>query len=91
MKSHDVRRMRTCAECGELGILDAEPGDDLPALLRIGSGRGQKVKHPRCFDISTLMVLSRKELDHVRLCDVDPDVMRCLLSNLTHRREHGTR
>lgn len=90
MNSHDVRRMRQCSECGELGILDADGFDELPALVRIGSGKGQKVSHPRCIPLSLLMVLAREELDHVRICDVDEDVMQCILTNLKYRVDYGT-
>lgn len=90
MKAHDVRRMHTCSECGKLGMTSAEPFDPLPALVRIGSGKAQKVSHPSCIPVSLLLVLSREELDHVRICDVDEETMQSILSNLHHRLDYGT-
>ena len=90
MNSHSVRRMATCSKCGELGILDAEPDDDVLALVRIGSGKLQQTSHPMCIPLSLLMVLSREELNHVRICDVTPDVLQCILTNLKYRIDYGS-
>lgn len=85
MNSHSVRRMAVCSECGELGITDVKPDDDLAALVRIGSGKAQKLAHPGCIPLPLLMVLPRTELQRLRICDVPASVMESILLNLKHR------
>ena len=85
--SHDMRRIKVCSLCGELGIyrpLNAEV--DVPLvictnLLR-APGRVADYQHPTCHagaSVTKLMILPPEERDFIRICDVTADQMNGLL------------
>ena len=88
MTSHDVRRLKTCCLCQNLGInLPANPGIEFPLVICIHSDavvrKQRKYVHPLCYvrEMGTdkLLTLPQKELDSIRLCDVTVGIMRRLL------------
>jgi len=85
--AHDVRRIKQCSLCGELGIykpLKAEV--DIPVvictnLLR-APGRVADFQHPTCYagaSVTKLMILPPEERDFIRICDVTAEQMSGLL------------
>jgi hypothetical protein len=85
--AHDVRRMKICSFCGELGIWRPTRSEtDVPLvictnLLR-APGRVADFQHPWCYagaSVTKLMILEREELDYIRICDVTPEQMEGIL------------
>lgn len=76
--SHDVRRLHLCSVCGKIGAYGSELATKIDAQLVVRVGQ-RKYAHPRCLRIEHLVLLSRKELDEVRLGDVSPRTMETLL------------
>ena len=85
--SHDMRRIKVCSLCGELGIyrpLKAEV--DVPLVICTNlfraPGRVADFQHPTCYagaSITKLMILPPEERGFIRLCDVTSDQMDGLL------------
>lgn len=76
MNSHSVRRMHACSVCHRIGLWKAEPLDEIGLLVRHGL---RSYAHPSCLALHVLLVLSREELERVRLCDVSKRRMQDIL------------
>jgi hypothetical protein len=89
MNSHDVRRLRVCCLCQELGIHRPNNiGTNFSLVICIHTtnvpNRERKYAHPNCYvkemGVGKLLALPRAELDEIRLCDVPVGVMRKLVN-----------
>lgn len=87
MNSHDIRRIKVCSVCGELGIhRPLKPEIDVPVvictnLLR-APGRVADYQHPTCYagaSVTKLMILEPEERDFIRISDVTLAQMKGLL------------
>ena len=73
MTSHDVRHLRVCQWCGDLG--------DERAMVATGP---RDLAHGRCAivvlgGVEGLLTLPQSELDKLTLGDIGPEIMRRLL------------
>jgi len=88
LTSHDVRRIKVCSMCGELGIhrpVNSEA--DLPIVVCTNLLRAPGVtadfQHPTCYagaNVKKLTTLPPEELDFIRICDVTISQMKGILS-----------
>lgn len=99
MNSHDVRRIKVCSVCGELGIHHPLKSEiDVPTvvctnLLR-APGRVADYQHPTCYagaSVTKLMILEPEERDFIRLSDVTADQMKGLLVAADNDKGRGRR
>lgn len=83
INAHDIRRVKVCSLCGELGVyrpLNSEI--DVPLvictnLLRAPS-RMADYQHPTCYagaSVTKLMILEPDERGFIRICDVTAEQM----------------
>ena len=99
MKAHDVRRMRTCCLCRELGVI----GGNLIRLylsdqnLSTHQLKNMSTAHPECYrkerGTAALLRLHPDQLGTVRIADVPPWVLRRILDRLagkTRQRKYRT-
>ena len=86
--AHDVRRIKVCSQCGELGIYkptDAET--EVPLVICTNTlralGRSPDYQHPMCYagaSATKLTILPKEERDFIRLCDVTKKQMQVLIA-----------
>ena len=95
--AHDVRRMKQCSVCGEIGVyrpLKAEievPVVICTNLLR-APGRMADYQHPTCYagaSVTKLMIIEPEERDFIRLSDVTVDQMKGLLVAADNDKSRG--
>lgn len=86
--SHDVRRIKVCSVCGELGIYKPlKPEVEVPIVICTNvlraPGRVADFQHPTCYagaSVTKLMILLPEERDFIRLSDVTAAQMKGLLT-----------
>lgn len=86
LTAQDVRRLRICSQCGQLGVYKpykSEIGVDLVVCTNSlrASGRVPDYQHPSCYESSgkDLLDLEKSETDAIRLCDVSTETMNRLM------------
>lgn len=85
MNSRDVRHMKQCSQCGELGIYKPRENSDveMPLVICTNSlrtpGRSADYQHPECYGADTVF-LPDDELIAIRICDVCSKTMRKILA-----------
>ena len=85
--AHDVRRIKICSSCGEIGIYQPpRAGVGVPIVICTNSlrapGAAADYKHPVCYagaSVTKLMILPKDELDCIRICDVSEEQMKGIL------------
>ena len=83
ISAHDVRRMKVCSLCGELGIYKPLSSEiDVPLVVCTNSlrspGRVADFQHPTCYagtDTAKLLLLPYAEREWIRVCDVTVEQM----------------
>ena len=85
-RSHDVRKLHLCAECGRLGAYGSDLANRIDAPLVVRSG--DCYIHPRCMRIEHLVLLSVTELGEIRLGDVDERTMETILLALNNKAQN---
>jgi hypothetical protein len=86
--AHDVRRIKICSQCGEIGIYKPKKAEvELPLVICTNSlrapGAVADYQHPMCYAPNShtpLMLLPKEERDTIRLCDVSKRAMQAILS-----------
>jgi len=97
MNSHDIRRIKICSLCGELGIWHPlETEADVPLVICTNifraPGRVADFQHPTCYagaSVTKLMTLTPKERGFIRIGDVTADQMDGLLVAAKNDSERG--
>lgn len=95
--SNDVRRIKMCSTCGELGIYQPrKPGIEMQLVVCTNSlrapGRAADYKHPMCHagaSVTKLMILPPEERGFIRICDVTEAQMKGLLAASREDRKKG--
>ena len=85
--AHDVRRIKICSQCGEIGIYKPERAEvEVPLVICTNSlrapGSVADYKHPACYagsSLTKLVTLPKEERDAIRMCDVSTKAMKFLL------------
>lgn len=93
-KSHDVRRMASCALCREVGIWKPN-GVEIPTLLRIYESPNPKSQphqfaHPRCLvkrdgGVDGLIRLPSEELGEIGIGEITQPQLRKVIAELSRR------
>lgn len=91
MTSHDVRSLRQCCLCHDLGAYRPKSaGINWPIVVCLHSDiispPDRKYAHPNCYlqemGLRKLLSLPIAELNNIRLCDVPPRTMQAILRKL---------
>lgn len=85
--AHDVRRIKICSACGELGIYKPKRTEvSLPIVVCTNSlrapGMDADYQHPRCYaggSTTKLIILPEEERGFIRLSDVSSSQMKGLM------------
>lgn len=83
MKAHDVRRLKVCDGCGQIGMLRPLLNEPWPLLMRTPSGREL---HPGCMSETLLLKCPDVELVYVRISDVGRELFGRIADELMRRR-----
>lgn len=81
MKARDVRHLKACDGCGELGTHHTPNGGHVVILTPSG-----RVLHPRCMSESLLLKCAEAELVTISVADVGADLFDKVVEELIRRR-----
>ena len=88
LTAHDVRRIKVCSVCGEIGIYQPKRTEvAVPLVICTNSlaapGHISDYQHIECFApnerFTKLATLPQSELEAIRMCDVSTKTMKRLL------------
>lgn len=88
LTAHDVRRIKICSWCGEMGVYKPTHAEiDVPLVICTNTERvltrAADYQHPICYagaSLTKLMTLPKDERDFIRICDVSVYQMQILLA-----------
>ena len=77
MNSHDVRRLKVCRECSQIGMYrPRNPEVPWPLVVQVENG---EFAHPGCMRTKAILKLPDTELGAIRLSDVSRRTMQAIL------------
>ena len=90
LTAHDVRKLRVCILCKELGIYRPnKPLIDIPTVVNVQKTGGTQFCHPICYynemGRAALCALPDAELNYIRLSDVGVKIMSAIVKKQVPR------